>query len=69
MPEPSIIDDPPLPRRVPRWLLFVSMIVATWLLFGPMAEFHHQYVFGILGCVLLNGEDPTHRSCYGAAMR
>jgi len=39
-------------------VLAIGLIVPTWLLFGPVAGFHHMISCGILGPVVLNGETP-----------
>ena len=35
-----------------------AIVVVSWLLFGPVDGFHHQYSFGIFGYMFWNGEDP-----------
>ncbi|MGC4006483.1 MAG: hypothetical protein QM811_26510 [Pirellulales bacterium] len=47
-----------IPKNILRGLALVACLVSTWLFFGPLAAFHHQYLFGILGYMLWNGEDP-----------
>jgi hypothetical protein len=35
------------------------MVLPTWLLFGPIAGFHHHVAFGIFFYMVWNGEDPA----------
>ncbi|HWQ93668.1 MAG TPA: hypothetical protein VN673_18545 [Clostridia bacterium] len=39
-------------------VLAFGIIVPTWVLFGPIAGFHHMIACGILAPVVLNGETP-----------
>lgn len=39
-------------------VLAMGIIVPTWLLFGPVAGFHHVIACGVLAPVVLNGETP-----------
>ena len=39
--------------------LSLGVILATWLCFGPIAAFHHMFIFGITGYLVLNGESPS----------
>ena len=45
-------------RLVRSGLVAVAMAGPTWLLFGPVGGFHHQILFGLLGYMFWNGEDP-----------
>lgn len=45
-------------QSVRGFLLAVGLFFITWLFFGPIAGFHHMFVFGITCYLTLNGEAP-----------
>jgi hypothetical protein len=39
-------------------MLVLGIGYSTWILFGPIAGFHHLYVFGVFGYMGLDGDGP-----------
>ncbi len=45
-------------------LLTIGVLGPTWLFFFAVLGFHHVYIIGILGSVVLNGETPPRPGDY-----